>query len=105
MYSLKVGSKCNLNLIPNTIAQCMTTNVSASISSNLRDISMVKSKAFMRYMNTWDHFQFTLTLQAGMLAPLLRTQRIPMNDRFYFKNFKGISNIGFDGQAFDQSTR
>ena len=67
---------------------------SAGVSSNYEDISYAKTKFFARYIRTFrDLYQMQVSMQGGYINSF--RDGLKVNDSFYLKNFKGLSNIGY----------
>ena len=97
MYSTKLGWRVNKHWIPDSISHCVSSHVSTQFKTNFQDISVFRNHAFVRLMKTFKSFQVTSSVEAGDVKPI--GNKLLVNDAFYLKNFKGISNIGQVGEA------
>ena len=92
LYSSKIGFRVNKHWIPDSISHCVSSHVSSQFKTNFQDISVIRNHAFVRLMKTFKGFQVTSSVEAGDVKAI--GNKLLVNDAFYQKNFKGISNVG-----------
>mmetsp|Transcript_7098 Transcript_7098/g.11962 ORF Transcript_7098/g.11962 Transcript_7098/m.11962 type:complete len:96 (-) Transcript_7098:384-671(-) len=95
MVALKLGHKMNDIPVALNIHTVFNAHHSLQVKSNFQDVSFLKAKGFLRFIETWETFQITLGAEYGLIQPLLGSKSLPMNDAFFLKNFKGLSNLGY----------
>ena len=94
LSAFKLGLKFNKNMGFNSVSECLSAHLSSKFESNWSDLKMVKTSAFLRYMKTINSFQVTASINSAHLNSWGSQPKI--NDKFYLKNFKGLSDIGVE---------
>ena len=72
LYSCKIGVKKNQIFEENSLANTLSVHASTKLQTNYNDLHCWKSNLFSRWMYTWNAFQFTGTVSAGINKNLTR---------------------------------